>query len=1281
MPFHLPKSASKKASSSTPSASIVTTSHHSNCPAGSREMAMKQLLLEFDSNKDGVLTLVELRRMSRDLCIPYEEFLKWTRTPWGEELTALPLDTVLECIKVFVTRQMKTKGARDLFKLADVDQSGKLSLTEIKRLLEASDYDIDDEELCAIFRRVDANRDGELDDKEFLDLVRYLIENNLLLILLPRPTLSPTTDPSNPGPKLQIIYFESADNCVAYSSIFSYNESVNGVLQYVTSLQPSLLSPSEVRVITQFVGGCNVREDRRGYELFELLAGLIELADKSQCFTVFVGPPLAGDCTFISGWMTQSSSSIPWLLRPYQINYLCPATDPARRHVENFYTKVEEEARYATITMTLEVQSVTDIFASVLRFQGWRRVLLLYEISTDMMPLFWMADRLQMAFDAKGRVGAAARIVEMKGIHVDSNYTMLMMQWVEEIDAVIILARPPMVIVFLDQIQYLPRIQAGRVAILHLDPSNAITYDVLRFWRLELSRRSQLGAAGQSFFIITALPLGRGYDAQSPMLQSINTQNVYNKSFKIATAQFYELFNLVCVMPAPGSIVYEIQAKKWPHDGKGPDVDICLQSDCLEGTVVNRIVLLLLMAGTACMITAVVSLFFKRHYRSVKLRMGSNKLVLYPDDVTFLGPSQNISRSSHTELSIGQIFPSNALSIHNTEGSAASETDGGEEAFTTSDIGPSQPFKKIAIFNGIWLHIKQLGLPSISLKAKMVEHLRTLRELRHENVNLFIGCYVDADSFSFVYEECSRGSLRSVLSSESINLDWEFKLSLVTDLIQGMAHLHKSDLAIHGCLTSETCVIDNRWVLKVTDYGLQKVYSMYNHIPTRTLVERLYLAPEMLRDPIAAEIGSQEADVYAASVVMHETFTCAPPFGVDPNDNEAVEITLQRLLSHDDSTPIYRPSFKDADIPAAYMKMVQLSWSENPKLRPTFRELEAQLNELSKGSKSNIVDHMLKIMEKYSANLESQVNQRTAELQVEKQKTEMLIAKMLPPSVAQALLSGAPVDPEAFSEVTISFSDIVGFTTISAKSSPLQIVNLLNDLYTTFDDMIQTFDVYKVETIGDAYMVVSGLPIRNGRKHAGEIATMALELISISGSFRIPHMPGVPLYLRLGINSGPCVAGVIGLTMPRYCLFGDTVNTASRMESTSTAFRIHVSSPAKAILDELGGYHLEHRGRVFLRGKGEVDSYWLVGKDGFSKDLPKPPDGDALAHLDEMIMKVPQKTEIEPPTCQNSSLLLENLGGSKSGDMTQLKRRRRHDHHKQHHQKRQSATSEAIAKI
>ncbi|KAM3185689.1 hypothetical protein ACTXT7_005859 [Hymenolepis weldensis] len=640
----------------------------------------------------------------------------------------------------------------------------------------------------------------------------------------------------------------------------------------------------------------------------------------------------------------------------------------------------------------------------------------------------------------------------------------------------------------------------------------------------------------------------------------------------------------------------------------------------------------------------------RQHDRSVKLRMGSNKLVLYPDDVTFVRSTRKCRRNSNTAVSLSQIFRSNLSCVTSTV-SLDSETDGVTETPSNSDTEAMPRSKVTAVFNGINLHIKTLDLPSVTLKAKMIEHLRTLREIRHENLNLFIGCYLDADCFSVVYEECSRGSLRSVLATEAINLDWEFKLSLITDLIRGMSHLHKSVIAAHGYLNSETCVVDNRWVLKITNYGLQKIYAFYNCFPTRSPCEKLYLAPELLRDPRAAQAGNQPGDVFAAAIVMYEIFARSPgPFGVDADDPEAVEAMLNRLLCDDEQeagVPKYRPSFEDVDIPNAFKKLVQNSWSENPKLRPTFSELETQLNQLSKGKKANIVDHMLKVMETYSANLESQVNQRTAELQIEKQKTEMLIAKMLPPSVAQPLISGAPVDPEAFEEVTISFSDIIGFTTISAKSTPLQIVALLNELYTIFDDMIQTFDVYKVETIGDAYMVASGLPIRNGNRHAGEIATMALELVSISGSFKIPHMPGVPLYLRLGINSGPCVAGVIGLTMPRYCLFGDTVNTASRMESTSTAFRIHVSPQTKAILDGLGGYHLEHRGKVLLKGKGEVDSYWLVGKDGFDKKLPDPPTGDPLEYLNGMINKVSPISEAtaseQAHASKNTSEILESI--------------------------------------
>lgn len=151
--------------------------------------------------------------------------------------------------------------------------------------------------------------------------------------------------------------------------------------------------------------------------------------------------------------------------------------------------------------------------------------------------------------------------------------------------------------------------------------------------------------------------------------------------------------------------------------------------------------------------------------------------------------------------------------------------------------------------------------------------------------------------------------------------------------------------------------------------------------------------------------------------------------------------------------------------------------------------------------------------------------------------------------MAEKLKMGLAVDPEEFSDVTIYFSDIVGFTTIAAHCSPVQVVDLLNDLYTIFDATINAYNVYKVETIGDAYMVVSGLPVKIP-DHAEQIATMALDLLHQSGRFNVKHLPGVPLQLRIGLHTGPCCAGVVGLTMPRYCLFGDTVNTASRMEST-----------------------------------------------------------------------------------------------------------------------------------
>ncbi|XP_075237720.1 atrial natriuretic peptide receptor 1-like isoform X2 [Lycorma delicatula] len=213
---------------------------------------------------------------------------------------------------------------------------------------------------------------------------------------------------------------------------------------------------------------------------------------------------------------------------------------------------------------------------------------------------------------------------------------------------------------------------------------------------------------------------------------------------------------------------------------------------------------------------------------------------------------------------------------------------------------------------------------------------------------------------------------------------------------------------------------------------------------------------------------------------------------------------------------------------------------------------------------------------------------RTVQLRNEKRKSDKLLYQMLPPAVVRQLKSDKQVLAENFDSVTIYFSDIVGFTNISTLSSPMEIVNMLNGLYTLFDLCIQKYDVYKVETIGDSYMVVSGLPQRNGNKHAGEIATMSIDLLLNIKKFTIPHRPNEILQMRIGVNTGPCVAGVVGTTMPRYCLFGDTINTASRMESTGEAMKIHISNETRLALEELGGFTVEFRGKMDVKVKKQV---------------------------------------------------------------------------------------------
>ncbi|XP_071342809.1 atrial natriuretic peptide receptor 2-like [Trachinotus anak] len=500
-----------------------------------------------------------------------------------------------------------------------------------------------------------------------------------------------------------------------------------------------------------------------------------------------------------------------------------------------------------------------------------------------------------------------------------------------------------------------------------------------------------------------------------------------------------------------------------------------------------------------------------------------------------------------------------------------------------------QGFIQLGIYDGRTVAVKHIQKKHFTLSKTIRKEVKEVRQLDHPNLCKFIGGSIEVPYVSIITEHCPKGSLSDVLLNEDVPINWGFRLSFATDIARGMSYLHQHKM-FHGRLHSRNCVIDDRWVCKISDYGL----TAYRKEDFETAsngfncgdVNRIYCAPEVLLG--SSSNMTPAADVYSYSLILVEIATRSDLISAE---GVRMDVMWRPPL------PELKAGKADTDCPSQgdYCELIKKCWSHNVTMRPTFEQVKKMLDKMNP-HKVSPVDMMMNLMEKYSKHLEAIVAERTQDLLQEKQKTDRLLYSMLPKPVADDLRQGRTAEAQSFSNATVYFSDIVGFTQLSGASTPHQVVDFLNQLYTTFDDIIDNYDVYKVETIGDAYMVVSGVPQENGINHAGEIASMALDLVSVCHNFKIPHKPNTQLKIRAGIHSGPVVAGVVGTKMPRYCLFGDTVNTASRMESTSEALKIQVSGATADLLHTLRGYVLTCRGTLNVKGKGEMTTWWLEAK-------------------------------------------------------------------------------------
>ncbi|NCN08728.1 MAG: cyclic nucleotide-binding domain-containing protein [Leptospira sp.] len=225
--------------------------------------------------------------------------------------------------------------------------------------------------------------------------------------------------------------------------------------------------------------------------------------------------------------------------------------------------------------------------------------------------------------------------------------------------------------------------------------------------------------------------------------------------------------------------------------------------------------------------------------------------------------------------------------------------------------------------------------------------------------------------------------------------------------------------------------------------------------------------------------------------------------------------------------------------------------------------------------------------------LEKKINDRTRELEVTIKENEKLLKSVLPPyAVAKLLQPNKEMVLDTYDKAGILFADIVGFTELSQMITPEKLIDVLNQIFSIFDVITTTYSLEKIKTIGDAYMVVAGLP-GCSEHYEEDMANFAIDLIDTieNMEFDVPKK----LNVRVGFHFGKAIAGVIGIDKYAYDIWGDTVNIASRMESHGAPGRVHVSQDAYEILKDK--FSFESRGTIPVKGKGDMDTYFLLGRN------------------------------------------------------------------------------------
>ncbi|OQV15384.1 Atrial natriuretic peptide receptor 1 [Hypsibius exemplaris] len=499
-----------------------------------------------------------------------------------------------------------------------------------------------------------------------------------------------------------------------------------------------------------------------------------------------------------------------------------------------------------------------------------------------------------------------------------------------------------------------------------------------------------------------------------------------------------------------------------------------------------------------------------------------------------------------------------------------------------------------------------ISFTEIVENKRILHVLKQMRTLDHPNIARFYGLsFMNTQKtvprqLLIVSESPRKGLLRDFIDRNDLAFNWDFRASLIWDILRALQYIHDSPLRFHGSLTFLSLIIDQHFTLKVSRSGAYQFYEAVSEGQSFSfpvvLVANLWLAPEAVKLDSSSLIcrahPEAKSDSFSLGVVLYEICSRNVPFEVDVSDICSIKSKLQEIQSGGLNVDDY---VVPTDSPSAIVQIMKRCWSYDPVNRPSILEAADALIHFLPDSDMSVAEGILRRLEQYNHELEDTVRARKEALHVERNKVDALLGNILPRSIVQRLRNGETSFPDFYASVTVLFSAIPAFNDMVAQCAPFSIVDFLHRLYSTMDEVIGREDVYKVETIKDSYMVASGLPERNGDRHAVCVAKVALKILEASSAVPSPfEYIGICSYpkLRIGINTGPCVAAVIGQKQPHYCLVGDTVNIASRMESHGEELKIHITTATKELLDGDRLFQVDYRGMTAIKGKGELKTFW-----------------------------------------------------------------------------------------